>query len=256
MERYAVVGSPIRHSLSPVMQQAAFDALGIRASYQAIEATSAESIFLQLRARNYCGWNVTTPLKEEAVAYVDRLTDAAARANAVNVVRANEGELVGHNTDGAGFVQAVCELWSAAALKAPILILGSGPAARAIALALRSAGAEHLFCWSRNEQRGSAIGPRPNKAVKLVVSALAPDAVVPIEVLAFARSADMVFDLNYGTSRSPLQSIAAPRRTDGLPLLLHQGILSFEWWTGRAAPVQSMRAALEPFAGRPPRQSL
>lgn len=244
MQRYAIIGSPIHHSLSPVMQQAAFDALGIRASYESFEATSAEPIFLQLRAKHYSGWNVTTPLKEEAVACVDRLTDAAARANAVNVVCAQENELVGHNTDGAGFVQAVCELWSARALRAPTLILGSGPAARAIALAIRDAGAEQVSCWSRNDQRANAIGPRPNKPVKLVVSALPSGATVPAEVLAFTGSVEMVFDLNYGTHRSPVQSIAAPRRCNGLALLLHQGMLSFQWWTGRSAPAQSMRAAL------------
>ena len=252
MQRYAIIGSPVRHSLSPAMQQAAFDALGIRASYEAIEASSAQQIFSQLRAAQYNGWNVTTPLKEEAVACVDRLTEAASRVNAVNVVRAENGELVGHNTDGAGFVLAVRQLWSARALEVPILILGSGPAARAIALELRDVGAERLFCWSRNQQRAAAIGPRPNHAIKFVISALPSDAAVPAELFAFTRHVDMVFDLNYGTSRSPVENIAAPRRYNGLPLLLHQGVLSFQWWTGMSAPTEAMRSAIYASGGSGP----
>ncbi len=244
MQRYAIIGSPIAHSLSPAMQQAAFDTLGVQASYEAIEATSAKPIFSQLRAAQYNGWNVTTPLKEEAVACVDRLTDAASRANAVNVVRAENGELVGHNTDGAGFLAAVAELWSWEVRNGSALILGSGPAARAVALELIAANIGSVYCWSRNRMKALAIGPLPERPVDLVVCALPANARVPREVIEVATPARMVFDLNYRASRSPAANIASMHRSDGLPLLLHQGALSFVWWTGQAAPVEVMRAAL------------
>jgi shikimate dehydrogenase len=248
---YAVVGSPIRHSLSPRMQQAAFDACRISATYEAFEARSARPIFEQLRSQGYSGWNVTTPLKEQAVECVDSLTKSAAEANAINVVRREHGKLVGHNTDGAGFVRAIEQLWSKAALRGNILILGGGPAARAIALELRAAGALRLYCWSRDERKAAAIGARPQGGMDLVVSALPKTATVPARVMALASRAEMVFDLNYSDATSPVASIAARKRSNGLPLLLHQGILSFEWWTGVAAPVAAMRAAIKcPAANR------
>jgi shikimate dehydrogenase len=252
VRHYAVTGSPIAHSLSPRMQLAAFVACNIEASYQAFEATHAGPIFKDLRSRNYDGWNVTTPLKEQALACVDRLTPIAAAAKAVNVVRREGQGLVGHNTDGAGFVRAVEELWPGAVLRARILILGSGPAARAIALELRSAGVTELFCWSRNLKKAETIAPAPRFNSDLIVCALPPKA-VPEHMLALASGAEMVFDLNYGARAQSqlLASVAAPKRSDGLPLLLHQGILSFEWWTGVAAPVAAMRAAIKcPAPGR------
>lgn len=226
------------------MQQAAFDACRIQAAYEAIEATSAAATFARLVEQHYSGWSVTTPLKEEAVACIDRLTAAASRAQAVNAVRVDEGELVGHNTDGAGFVRAILELWTADALRGPVLVLGSGPAARAIVLELRETGVERLYCWSRNKERARSLAPLPCEAARLIVAALPADAEVPAPVMQFAQAAEMVFDLNYGARRSPVASIRAPKRSDGLPLLLHQGILSFEWWTGRAAPAEAMRSAL------------
>jgi shikimate dehydrogenase len=243
LQRYAVIGNPVAHSLSPRMQQAAFDAAGIRASYEAIEARSAADVFCELRRKGYRGWNVTTPLKEEAVRCVDRLSEEAAQANAVNVVRREGAMLVGHNTDGQGFVRAVSELWPCA-LSGSVLILGAGPAARAIALALRRAEVERLSCWSRTDTKARAIAPRPSEDADLVVCALPPDAVLPPSVTELARRAKMLFDLNYAAGSSPLCAPAAAQRSDGLPLLLHQGILSFEWWTNRQAPAGVMRAAL------------
>jgi shikimate dehydrogenase len=227
------------------MQQAAFYACGINASYEALEARSARPVFEELRSLGYSGWNVTTPLKEQAVACVDSLTRSASAARAVNVVRREDGKLVGHNTDGAGFVRAIEELWTAQALHSSILILGSGPAARAIALELGTAGAQRLFCWSRDERKAAAIAAYPQGRIDLVVSALPADATLPPLMVALASHAEMVFDLNYGATTSPVANIGAPKCSNGLPLLLHQGILSFEWWTGISAPVAAMRGAIK-----------
>ncbi len=249
--RYAVVGSPIAHSLSPAMQQAAFDALGIPATYVAIEAAREQGAetFARLRVERYAGWNVTTPLKEAAVTLVDRVSREAAAAHAVNAVRANaDGSLVGTNTDGAGLMRALRELWSWEPGEQTVLILGTGPAARAIANALRAAGAESLACWSRDAERASRVAPPLVATPGLVISALPADAVLPAYIVEAAVEATMIFDLNYGRSRSPVAAMRGRRRSDGLPLLLHQGALSFEWWTGRPAPLNEMRTALEQHA--------
>jgi shikimate dehydrogenase len=229
------------------MQQAAFNALGIDAIFEAIEvgADAGSGAFTRLRRERYAGWNVTTPLKEAALSLVDRLSTDAAAARAVNAVRAErDGSLNGHNTDGAGFVRAVRELWSWEPRGASILILGTGPAARAIALAVRQSGAASIACWSRDERRAAQIGSTPSSAPDLVVSCLPADAVVPAEIVEPTVDETMIFDLNYASAKSPVAGMRGRRRSDGLPMLLHQGALSFEWWTGRPAPLEEMRAAL------------
>lgn len=246
-QRYAVIGSPIAHSLSPAMQQAAFDALGIDATYGAIDAPKANvrAVMSRLRDEGYAGWNVTTPLKESVLPFVDSLSKEAAAAGAVNAVRAeSDGSLTGHNTDGAGFIGALRDAWSWDPRGAKVLVLGTGPAARAIALALAGAGARTVSCWSRDPKRAAQIGPLPTSTQDLVVSALPPEASVPEAIIQAAASETLLFDCNYGRAQSPLARMPGRRRSDGLPLLLHQGALCFEWWTGKPAPVASMRAAL------------
>lgn len=224
------------------MQQAAFDTLGIAATYEAIDATDAQLIMTRLRDEDFAGWNVTTPLKEAVMSHVDELTDVASRARSINVIRRDADRLIGHNTDGEGFVRAARELWSERALSGSILILGSGPAARGIARALQDAGVADLTCWARDERRALAVGPQPRRQPQLAVWAMPPDAVLPTEIAALARNAPMFFDCNYGAGRSMGLREGAPNA--GSLMLLHQAILSFEWWTGLRAPQQIMRAAI------------
>jgi shikimate dehydrogenase len=245
--RYAVIGSPVAHSRSPAMQQAAFDALGIDASYEAIDAPLAHvgAIMARLRDEGYAGWNVTTPLKEAVLPFVDSLSGEAVQARAVNAVRAEDGgTITGHNTDGAGLILALRDVWAWEPRGASALVLGTGPAARAIAAALVSAGIRELFCWSRDPRRALQIGPSPTAMVDLVVSALPPDASLPDSIMQAAHDETLIFDCNYGRSRSVVARMRGRRRSDGLPLLLHQGALSFEWWTSRPAPLAVMRATV------------
>jgi len=230
------------------MQQAAFAAQHIEATYDAIEATSdrIREVFAQLRAEQYAGWNITTPLKEAVMSLVDRATPEAAAARAGNVIRAEDnGTLTAHNTDGSGFVRAVRELWSWEPEASTVLILGTGPAARAIAIALRAGGAASLACWSRDTARAAQIAPPPAGIADLVVSALPADATLPAHIVQAANDETMIFDLNYGRQGSPVAGMRGKRRSDGLPMLLHQGALSFEWWTGLTAPLAAMRSALK-----------
>ncbi len=237
------------------MQQAAFDALGIAATYEAIDvaADQAARAVARLRDAHFAGWNVTTPLKEIMVGLVDHLTPQAAAAMAVNTVRAHaDGSLSGHTTDGAGFIAALNELWSWSPSGAVAAILGSGPAARSIALALHDAGAAKIYCWSRNAHKAAAIGEPPTGIANLVVSTLPPEAILPDDLLKCANEQTMIFDINYAQGTSPVQHMVGTKRSDGLALLLHQGALSFQWWTDRVAPVAKMREALRARLGQSP----
>jgi shikimate dehydrogenase len=243
--RYAVIGHPVERSLSPALQNAAFRALGIDATYEAIPVQAADLGAAVTRLRSeFAGFNVTTPLKESIVPFLDGATSDAAELGAVNTVRVQNGRLTGHNTDGTGFVAAIAEIWRITPRGKVVCILGSGPAARAIAQALGKLGAARFSCWSRNPLTAAEIGPAPDAHPELLVSALPADAVIPAEVLQEVSGARYVFDVNYGAARSPLPRNVGEYRSDGLPLLLHQGALAFEWWTGKRAPLDAMRAAL------------
>ncbi len=229
------------------MHQAAFGAAGIDASYEAIEAPldAASAVIARLRNEGYAGWNVTTPLKEAVLPFVECLSAEAARARAINTVRAEpDGSLTGHNTDGDGLIAALRDLWSWEAQGQSVLVLGTGPAARAFAAALMRAGVAALSCWARDPARAAQIGPPPAAVVDLVVCALAPDASLPPNVAEAAGEQTLIFDCNYARGRSAVAAMAGRRRSDGLVLLLHQGALSFQWWTGQPAPLAVMRATL------------
>ncbi|MDQ2818020.1 MAG: shikimate dehydrogenase [Candidatus Eremiobacteraeota bacterium] len=245
--RYALIGDPVSHSLSPRMYAAAFRACGLNASYEAIEVPpdAAAAAIRRLRAEDYAGFNVTTPLKQLAAPLCDALTETAKATGAVNTIRSRRAGLCGHLTDGAGLVRALRDLWGWQATNRKVLILGSGPAARAAGQALKLEGAVRIDCWSRNQTTASLIGTAPSVAPDLVVSALPPAAQAPSEVLNLIRPDTLIFDLNYGARGSPIPPGVGGRRSDGIPLLLHQGALAFEWWTGMKAPLRQMQAALE-----------
>jgi len=241
----------VAHSLSPAMQSAAFAAAGIRAGYEPLRvaAGAAADAVARLRAQGFAGFNVTTPLKAEVRSHLDTLTEAAAATGAVNTVKRCDDELVGHNTDGEGCARALETLWHPEFKDLDVLVLGAGPAARAIAIALSARGAR-IACWSRRAERAAIIGPPPNRRATLVISALPADATVPSDVLAAVDPQSYVFDVNYASARSPVPPSVGARRSDGIEMLLQQGALAFEWWTGLPAPLAAMRSALERAQGR------
>ena len=244
--QYAVIGDPIAQSLSPAMMKAAFAATGIVTTYEAIRVPPDElrDFIVRARMEHFAGFNVTTPLKESIIHYLDDLTEDARIVNAVNTVRRDVVKLIGHNTDGSGFLEALEQVWQWKPKGASALLLGSGPAARAIAHRLVEAGAVQVSCWSRNEETARWIGPPPHRPPDLLVSTLPPTAMVPDEVLEYVARNTLVFDVNYNATRSPIPPSLGARRTNGLPMLLYQGAQSFEWWTGKAAPLDVMRRAI------------
>ena len=243
--RYAIIGDPVAHSLSPTMQNAAFRACEIDATYETMRV-QREDLAAGIRDLRsvFAGCNVTTPLKEAVLPFLDTLTEEAQDARAVNTVRVDRDRLTGHNTDGSGFVAAIAELWNITPNGKTFCLLGSGPAARAIARAVERFGASRVTCWSRNPKTATLVGQPPNARPDVLVSALPATANVDPDVLRLVSDADFVFDLNYRAPQSPVPGGCGKHRSDGLPLLLHQGARSFEWWTGKVPPLDVMRAAL------------
>jgi len=266
---FGVLGDPVDHSLSPAMQNAAFDAAGLPHLYLRYRVAPAalEDALAEARRLGMGGLNLTVPLKEAAVPLCDALTPAARRIGAVNTVVVRGRRLVGDNTDAAGFVRAVR---SRVPLRgAHAVLIGAGGAARAVGTALVDAGCARVIVANRTRERGehlaarlSALGAPDARAVPLAALArgdvLADAAVVvnttplglrggALDVRAAASPARCLFvDLVYGASTPFLDAAARARRPtlDGMPMLLHQGALAFQAWTGRRAPLAAMARAL------------
>ena len=225
MTRVALLGRPVRESLSPRMQNAAFEAAGLDWEYVALEVEpeALEQTVRALAAGGYAGANVTIPHKRAAAALCDE-----AEGEAVNTLVFSEGRVLGFNTDKeivAGIeAERVC-------------LIGAGGAAQALLPALPG----EVRVFSR-----SGEWPPDGSGCDLVVNATP----VRDELLVQPRPEQAVVDLAYRADGSPTALVAAAREAgsrlvvDGLEALVRQGAASFELWTGVAAPVGAMRSAL------------
>jgi shikimate dehydrogenase len=256
---YAVIGDPVRHSLSPVLHNAAFAALGVDAVYVALPVPSGSgaAAVRAMPTLGIRGLNVTMPHKADAAAACDELTDDAARLGAANTVTLREdGTLLGDSTDGEGFVRSLLDEGLDPAGRR-VAVIGAGGAARSVVLALGRRGAAVTVRGRRPEAAaatvalapGAVVGPPPADA-DLVVNAtpLGMDGrSLPWPVADLPATA-VVVDLVYHPAETPWLAAAraAGRRTvNGLGMLLHQAALADERWTGRPAPIGAMRAAVE-----------
>jgi shikimate dehydrogenase len=264
-----VIGDPVRHSLSPVLHNAAYASLGLDWVYAAFEvpAGATADALDAARALGMVGLSVTMPHKAAAAAACDDLSPEAKALESVNTVTlAPGGRLEGDSTDGEGFVRSVQQAGHEPS-STPFLVLGAGGAARAVVLALGRIGAEVPGSARRTEEAArtaalaggtTAAWDKRNDAVAdstFVVNAtpigmgssdcpLAIDAIDPRHV---------VVDLVYHPLDTALLRGARSRgaqTVDGLGMLVHQAALQVERWSGETAPVAVMRAAAEQALGR------
>jgi shikimate dehydrogenase len=258
-----VIGWPVARSLSPAIHNAAFEALGLDWTYMplAVRPGSIEQGVGLLRELGVEGANVTMPHKQAVVPFLERLQGDAERLHAVNTIVRDGATLVGHNTDGPGFLAAIAGQASFDPGGKTAIILGAGGAARAIALALAAAGASVVVSARRPEQAADVAGLAPGIETSRWGSAIAADLVVnatpsrdglPIDALSFAPGV-LAVDLIYLPPSTPFllaARAAGAQALDGIGMLVHQAALSFLLWTGREAPIDVMRAAaVEALAG-------
>ena len=161
-QQIALFGYPLSHSISPAFQQAALDSLSIEASYTARPTPPEElaSEVDKLRADDHLGANVTIPHKELIRQYLDGLDPWAETVGAVNTIVKKDGRLVGHNTDGYGFLRSLEERGGFAPQGKSVLLLGAGGAARAAVFALAERGAGTVLIANRTVERGDALARR------------------------------------------------------------------------------------------------
>jgi shikimate dehydrogenase len=263
-----VIGAPVRHSLSPAIHNAAFAACGLDWTFVAFEVPEGggPDAVAAMRALRLGGLSVTMPHKGAVAAAVDECTPVAARLGAVNaVVPRPDGALVGHNTDGAGFVAAL-RADGVEPCGVHTVVLGAGGAARAVVAALAEAGAASVVVVNRTRHRAMAAAALAGAAGRvgdaaevasadLVVNATSVGmgrADVPIDP-ALLRPGQVVADIvvhPVDTALLRAARAAGATTVDGLGMLVHQAALAFGLWTGREAPVAVMRAAAEAEAAR------
>jgi len=266
-----VIGDPIGHSMSPVMHNAAFDKLGLNYLYVPFRVKKEELVkaIAGMRALNIRGLNVTIPHKVAVIPLLDELDPLAQRIGAVNTIVNDDGALTGYNTDATGFLQALLERKNEPRGK-NVVILGAGGASRAISFILAERGA-HLVILNRLLELDWAeeLASRISQVFKKEVEALELNeenlakVLEKADILVNATSVGMspnsdetpvspdllkpsltVFDIVYNPLKTRLlrEAEAAGAETiSGVDMLVWQGALAFELWTGVKAPVKLMK---------------
>ncbi len=277
-ELVGVFGYPVAENPTIVMQEAAFRAKGLNWRYLNIEVRPEQlaDAIVGLRAFNMRGINLTIPHKVAVIPHLDELSPEADLMGAVNTVVARDGKLLGNNTDGKGFLYSVREDAGMDPVGKRLVFLGAGGAARAMAVELALAGAAHIIIVNRTAARGEAlvqllnektpvqaeyvlwqgdypIPPETDILVNATSIGLFPDVeAMPKVDLNTLRPDLLVCDVIPNPPSTPLLRAAEARgsRTlDGLGMLVGQGAIGFEMWTGVQAPVDVMRQALEDVFG-------
>lgn len=283
-DRYGVLGYPVKHSLSPQFQLAGFAKREIAAQYVRIEVPIEQlsAAVEKLKQMNFKGWNCTLPHKIEMLKLCRRLDESAQKLQAVNTVLNEDGTLIGFNTDGTGWVRAIREEFSVDVRDLRVMILGAGGAGQALATQAALEKCERLVLVNRTLEKAQALAkaldshfhseklqgshnrllvlPWDEDAIAaevnnidLIVNAtsvgLKPHdpAVLPERVL---QPHLLVYDTVYRQTKFlEAAQDAGARCANGLSMLLHQGALAFEIWTGKKAPIEEMRKALKEAAG-------
>ncbi len=276
---YGVLGFPVKHSLSPAMHNAAFKDLNINAEYRLFEVKPQElSLFLSsLRQKNIAGLNVTIPYKEKVIPYLNSISRDAGLIGAVNTIKVTPTGLDGFNTDSEGFLKHLTSVLGFNPQGKIIAIIGAGGASRAISFCLIKTRPGRLSIYDLDKARlsalvkslkdnfknveirqASSVGELGIKNCDLLINATPVGMKLADPCLVNATSMHenlLVYDLIYKPKETKLLKLAREnnaKTSNGLGMLLYQGILSFEIWTGQKAPQAVMQKALEERAAVKP----
>ena len=267
-----VLGDPIAHSLSPAMHNAAIATLlptnprlaGVRYHRLHITAEELPEALALLHAKGFAGVNLTVPHKIQALSLAESLSPEARRAESVNTLIRTATGWSGDTTDGQGFLEALRERTGKTTKGRPVILLGSGGAARAVAAACLADGCVSLLLHNRDAAKAadlaSALGDPRVQAAGLAEIKASPEAVIvncttlglkPTDASPFPSAllaaGQFVFDTTYGSEASRLLMDAREHGIaccDGRSMLRWQGALAFRLWNGMLPPEAPMRAAL------------
>ncbi len=267
----ALLGHPVHHSKSPQMQNAAFQSLGLPYHYMAFDVLPSQlkEAVEGLRALGFHGANVTIPHKIPIIPFLDALTPLAKAIGAVNTLYFENDRLIGDNTDGQGYLASLSHEFPHVDPKMMTVgIVGAGGAARAIAFTLAQYGVRKLYITNRHDQKAEELvaGLQAWTAAEVVSMDTFQNVMPQLQLLihstpvgmspnvdesvipnAWLHSDLIVSDLIYNPNETKLLREAKERGAsihNGIGMLVHQGALSFERWTGRKAPIDFMKVEL------------
>jgi shikimate dehydrogenase len=274
-KRVVLIGHPVTHSLSGVLQQAAFEASGVDAQYELVDRPLIElpEQIAELRGDEYLGANITVPFKERVVSMMDRLTDEAHATGAVDTITREGSRLVGHNTDVIGFRPTLDALVGRQKMPRMAVVLGAGGGARAVVYGLITAGFQRVIVFNRHLHRAEGLVRHFGRSAshmelrampwhesvleselaktKVLINASSvgrdpSETPIPAELLPPDL---MVLDLHYQPKESRLLRDAAQAGAssvlNGDLMLLHQSAAAFELWTGKTAPLDLLRQKID-----------
>lgn len=269
--RVALIGNPLKRRHSEVMQNAAFAAHGVDARYELrpIEPEDVASFFTEARGPDWLGFGVTAPYKQVAMTHIDVVEPGAAAIGAVNNgVRQSDGTLIGFNTDASGFISAVAATGTEVSGRKAVVV-GAGGAARAVVWSLLDAGVSTVFVANRSADRAADLAWDLSEFGTIAAGALdggelvdaLSSASIAVNATTMGMTTDtpafdvtplpedaLVFDLVYVPADTPLTRAAAGRGLrvcNGMEMLVRQGEVAFERWTGIGDTADVMRDALE-----------
>lgn len=272
MKILSVIGDPVEHSLSPVMYNAAFMAIGLEKEFtyqrMKIRKEDLRDFIEKVRTGKVTGASVTMPLKEAITSLVDELSEEARFIKAVNTVYEKDGKVVGHNTDGIGCIKALEES-GVSIIGKNVVLLGAGGAAKAIAYRLARGSVDRLVILNRTLDKAEALASVLREQIDVDAGSLdcLKNALSCADVLINATSVGMrgklegvtlvtaelmhpdlaVFDIVYVPKRTRLLEEALKAEAldiEGCGMLVHQGAEQFKIFTGRNPPVEVMKGAL------------
>ncbi len=256
---FAVLGNPVSHSLSPVMHNNAFSAVGFNGLYIPLEVDDIQTAISGLRWLNFNGASITIPHKTSVIDLLDELDDAAARIKAVNTVVNSNGRLIGHNTDWSGAMRALSDKIDINSKE--VAIIGAGGAARAIGFGIKAEGGR-VIILNRSKPKGEQLSSELDagfiplsEAKKLKCDILintTPIGMTPhVDDMCLPKTAldknMVVMDIIYTPLKTRLLREAEKIGCvciDGLSMFVYQGAEQFTLWTGQKAPVAIMRLAV------------
>jgi shikimate dehydrogenase len=268
---YGIFGHPVEHTFSPGMHNAAFRALGLNACYvpfpvSPTDLPRAARAIIPLGLR---GLNITVPHKEKIIPFLDKVAEDALAIGAVNTIEVRGDMLIGHNTDGRGFLRSLSDVARFRPRGKVIAIIGAGGAARAVGCSLALAGAGNVLLYDMDMRKARRLARDISRnfgkqvhaidADRFSVEARSADCLINATPLGLRRddplpcpsdvinSRQLVCDLVYNPANTKLLLTArskGARTLGGIGMLLYQGVIAFEIWTSKKAPVPVMRKAL------------
>lgn len=276
MKRLGILGYPLSHSISPEFQQAALDHHKIDAKFHRWEIKEGElnSFFETIQDADFVGASVTIPYKEKCVNLVDKLSDSATLIGAVNCIVNTNNQLVGHNTDGSGFIRALKTKYGFNLQHKKVLLIGAGGAAKAIAYSLVQEKVSQITIANRTITRGDELAKNLNSTVTKInsiklerQSLIEPlsdvDLIVNTTSIGMKNGPDpehspipvdlipqnsVINDIVYNPIETPLIKAAKKKSIPtigGLDMLVYQGVEAFELWTKKHAPETIMYDAAQ-----------